>query len=1345
MLISQPTLCMHSTTPPRPYETGKLGILDRVHSIEGLSFNILSISQLCNKTTPFRFVVGDDDHAYVIRKSDGSIFIKGDFVGGLWYCSFDEIFTPEVVCCCMAGKPQEDEYISYANCRLQNPALRLHYLTGHMGFQKLRAAYDAGTLGNHGIKFKFKITPQDWEDAATFCKGCAEGKSKHIIPKKGSGLHQPTRIFEVMSMDTFEWKPVSVEGFKYATLLFDHYSKMRYIFFLKKKSDIYFELKAWFQTHLGKDCNKLKHMYIPVPDDEDLTELPRGIDIFRSDNAAEYKSEHMKDLMHDFFVRQRQTIVAHIHHQNGTIERQIGLLNETGRCLFSQLSEPKKANLYPHVLAEAIYITNRTPNADGMSPYEHAYGKVPDFTTAAPIGCIGWAVLPHVYRYSKNPLIPELRRSDKMRPRAIRVKYLGHVKGKRAHKCLILSTGRVAIFATVYWDERRFGKCGIAGGLKVRKGRFQSRERAEQLERERQEEMRKREARALPRKAALLSLPELFEVQDNIEMYRPEFNTAEPELGCSRCRFGKNGCDRCQARLQKWRKQHELYLQRHADQGEDSDSDSSDAMWGGDLISDSGSDITLSEPEEIDEELRRENPITASAFRGKRSLCCSLRGKRAPKFINFSTADDVLTDKTSPSAASDDPQLKGQLLEEDYVDALLQRDSELPDFTGYRNPINDYLRKRKRRMPLTPDHLAKVLDVNLDEMPNEVICVNVSESEVFYIPVPDKDIARVWRVKNSVETWSHFEYINTMCTGTFVPDNGKECLKNTEWRDQAMFPEFEKLEKMKWAKIIDKSDMPEGAKVISGKWVFKQKLDKLGQPDRKKGRYVARGFSQRLGIDYSAHHTYSPVASSDAIRLMLNVCAKEGHILEQADITNAYIISKLKKDIFMPLPVGYVEYMRSKNVEIKDPHTKRVKLERSLYGLRQSAFLFYQSLSDALRSLGFKECSEPCIFCRTEDDGSTSRIAVYVDDLILGFKEQSVLDKFKEDLGNVSELYEVKQLGPLEHLLGVRIDYNREKKTIKMDQQVYIERMGARFAEHLADINPVFNPMDLPTSLMFRDPAEWRFQHKEQEEGDKLCDPTLYKSVVGSLLHAVRWTRPDAMTATYFAASAMHRPTELALRAALVIVQYLVCTSHLPLTYNLSEATLDLTAYSDSDLAGWHDGRSRSGWLIKFGAPHDLERPWLSNNAPFVWNCRLEQFRTSSTPDAEQTAYWKMTNDLIIYRRLAHEMGCNVTITDGNDVKLSLTYCDNNTFIKRVANPLRARMKQHNRIRLFTAIERASEDSDDRICVVTHIPGTQNPADFFTKIQKNKSDFLTCRQFLLNLLNKRSSKGERKY
>ena len=48
----------NTSTPIR--KTGKLGILDRVHSIEGLSFNILSISQLCNKTTPFRFVVDLD-------------------------------------------------------------------------------------------------------------------------------------------------------------------------------------------------------------------------------------------------------------------------------------------------------------------------------------------------------------------------------------------------------------------------------------------------------------------------------------------------------------------------------------------------------------------------------------------------------------------------------------------------------------------------------------------------------------------------------------------------------------------------------------------------------------------------------------------------------------------------------------------------------------------------------------------------------------------------------------------------------------------------------------------------------------------------------------------------------------------------------------------------------------------------------------------------------------------------------------------------------------------------------------------------------------------------------------
>jgi len=186
----------------------------------------------------------------------------------------------------------------------------------------------------------------------------------------------------------------------------------------------------------------------------------------------------------------------------------------------------------------------------------------------------------------------------------------------------------------------------------------------------------------------------------------------------------------------------------------------------------------------------------------------------------------------------------------------------------------------------------------------------------------------------------------------------KECRQRNDWPKwkDAIEAELNSLKKRQvFGPVVH---TPKGIKPIGCEWVFVQKRNEKGEVTRYKARLVAQGFSQRPGIDFE--ETYSPVVDASTFRYLISPAVREGLDLRLMDVVTAYLYGSLENDIYMKLPEGF-NLPESYNSYSRESYS--IKLNKSLYGLKQSGRMWYNRLSEYLIKEGYKnDLICPCIF-----------------------------------------------------------------------------------------------------------------------------------------------------------------------------------------------------------------------------------------------------------------------------------------------------------------------------------------------------------------------------------------------
>ncbi|CAI7854777.1 unnamed protein product [Closterium sp. NIES-54] len=95
---------------------------------------------------------------------------------------------------------------------------------------------------------------------------------------------------------------------------------------------------------------------------------------------------------------------------------------------------------------------------------------------------------------------------------------------------------------------------------------------------------------------------------------------------------------------------------------------------------------------------------------------------------------------------------------------------------------------------------------------------------------------------------------------------------------------------------------PPGANIVSGMWIFRVKRPPGSAPVFK-ARYVARGFSQRQGVDY--FQTFSPTPKMTTLQVLLHVAAQRDYKLHSLDFSTAFLQGSLHEEIWLRRPPGF--------------------------------------------------------------------------------------------------------------------------------------------------------------------------------------------------------------------------------------------------------------------------------------------------------------------------------------------------------------------------------------------------------------------------------------------------------
>ncbi|CAI7799021.1 unnamed protein product [Closterium sp. NIES-53] len=376
----------------------------------------------------------------------------------------------------------------------------------------------------------------------------------------------------------------------------------------------------------------------------------------------------------------------------------------------------------------------------------------------------------------------------------------------------------------------------------------------------------------------------------------------------------------------------------------------------------------------------------------------------------------------------------------------------------------------RHRAPAVPD--THDMTLHPSSVPQRVVLPSPPASSLPHVPDPDYELVDFAALCRLGYVASLFEL---ECLAAAAPHLASTLLCPEGDLDALDIPTPRTYAEVIAGTYVDKVPPP-GANIVYGMWIFRVKR-LPGSPPAFKARYVARGFSQREGVDF--FQTFSPTPKMTALQVLLHVAAQRDYELPSLEFSTAFLQGSLHK----AAPCEWHDTLRTTLV---------------VPGFAPST-------------------TDPLLLLRTDTSLPPFYVLVYVDDLVFATGDSEALALVKAEL---QERHTCTDLGELRSYLGLQITRDRARCTITLTQSHMVQQVLQHFVFSWSSSQPT--PVSTGHSLSappLDESVEPSGPYLELV-GCLICEAEIY---AGAMAQELRWL-------TYLLIEMEHRTKHIALR-----------------------------------------------------------------------------------------------------------------------------------------------------------------------------------------------------------------------